>query len=128
MNILIIDDEQDILQMLSRLLERAGYTVFTANDGNEGIKIFESETIDLVITDIIMPDKEGIEVILHLLKKKEDCKIIAVSGGGYLSSHDYLETAREIGAIKTFSKPFNPTEIVRTINEILKNPTVGEVS
>lgn len=122
MKILIIDDEQDIIQMLSRLLVRSGYTVFSAVDGNQGIKVFEENDIDLVITDIIMPDKEGIEVILHLLKKKAECKIIAVSGGGYLSANDYLETAREIGAVKTFSKPFNPKDLLNTVNELLHHP------
>lgn len=121
MNILIIDDEQDILQMLTRLFERSGYNVLTALDGSKGIKLFEENDIDLVITDIIMPEKEGIEVILHLLKTKAECKIIAVSGGGYLSPHDYLETASEIGVLKTFSKPFNPKELLSTVNEMLKN-------
>lgn len=118
-NILIIDDEENITSMLRRLFERKGYTVFTACDGLEGIRAFKNNHIDLVITDIIMPEKEGVEVIFELQRSNSNCKIIAVSGGGYLNPQDYLSTAEEIGVSATFSKPFDTQELLAKVQELI---------
>lgn len=118
-NILIIDDEIDIITMLKRLFERKGFNVLTASDGVQGIEVFKENKIDLVITDIIMPEKEGVEVIFELHRDNPDCKIIAVSGGGYLNPQDYLSTAREIGVSATFSKPFDTQQLVSKVQELL---------
>ena len=119
-SILIIDDEQNITVMLQRFFERNGYHVVTANDGVEGIKKFKENHIDLVITDIIMPEKEGVEVIFELQRFNSDCKIIAVSGGGYLSPDDYLSTVEEIGVSATFTKPFDTHELLAKVEELLR--------
>jgi len=117
--ILVIDDEEFVAKMLAKLLTRAGYKVFVALNGTDGISIFEREPIDLVITDIIMPDKEGFEIIFKLKSVEPDCKIIAISGGGRINPATYLSTAKEIGAIKTFTKPFDLKELVSHVNELL---------
>lgn len=118
-NILIIDDEESITYMLKRLFERKGYNVLTACDGIEGIRTFKNNPIDLVITDIIMPEKEGVEVIFELQRANAKCKIIAVSGGGYLNPQDYLSTAEEIGVSATFSKPFDTQALLAKVQELI---------
>lgn len=117
--ILIIDDEETIVKMLAKLLTKAGYRALTAIKGADGLSLFEREPIDLVITDILMPDIEGFEIIFKLMSIEPDCKVIAMSGGGRINSSNYLTTAEEIGAIKTFSKPFDLKELVAFVNETL---------
>ena len=118
--ILLIDDDAGFREMLHEMLEREGLTVYSAADGAEGIKIFKKEKIDLVITDIIMPEKEGLETILELRKDAPQVKIIAISGGGRSQPGDYLRTAKYFGAFKTLSKPFSKLEILEAIDEVLK--------
>ena len=117
--ILIIDDEPYILLMLKKMLERAGYEVDLASNGREGMAVFEQNSADLVITDIIIPDKEGLELILEMKKKRPELKIIAMSGGGRISPESYLECARHFGAEKVFQKPFRQKEIVSAVKELL---------
>ena len=117
--ILVIDDEPYILLMLKKMLEKAGYMVDLASNGREGLELFEKESADLVITDIIMPDKEGLELILEMKKKSPGLKIIAMSGGGRISPESYLECASHFGAEKVFQKPFKQKEIVSAIRELL---------
>ncbi len=102
------------------MVTREGYSVFSALDGAEGIKIFEKEKPDLVITDIIMPEKEGLETILELKKNAPEVKIIAISGGGRSLPDDYLRTAEYFGADKTLTKPFSKSELLQSIAEVLK--------
>jgi YesN/AraC family two-component response regulator len=117
--ILIIDDEPYILLMLKKMLERAGYQVDLASNGREGMALFEKDSADLVITDIIMPDKEGLELIIEMKKKSPELKIIAMSGGGRISPESYLECARHFGAEKVFQKPFKQKELVTAVRELL---------
>jgi len=117
--ILIIDDEPYILLMLKKMFEKAGYAVDLASNGREGMALFEKHTVDLVITDIIMPDKEGLELIREMKKKQPGLKIIAMSGGGRVSSESYLECARVFGAEKVFQKPFTQKELVTAVKELL---------
>jgi len=117
--ILIIDDEPYILLMLKKMLERAGYEVDLASNGREGLDLFEKETADLVITDIIMPDKEGLELIIEMKKQKPGLKIIAMSGGGRISPDSYLECATYFGAEKVFQKPFRQKELVSAVRELI---------
>ena len=117
--ILVIDDEQYILLMLKKMLERAGYDVDIAINGEEGMRYYQKYPADLIITDIIMPEKEGLETIRELKSYNPDVKIIAISGGGRVDSKEYLESARLFGALKVFSKPFNQGEIVNAVQELL---------
>jgi two-component system cell cycle response regulator CpdR len=117
--ILIIDDEPYILLMLKKMLERAGYEVDLASNGREGMELFEKDSADLVITDIIMPDKEGLEIILEMKKQRPELKIIAISGGGRISPESYLECARHFGAEKVFQKPFRQKELVSAVRQLM---------
>lgn len=118
-HILIIDDDKDFRQMLQEMLEREGYTVSSAVDGAEGIKLFKNKAADLVITDIIMPEKEGLETILNLRQDYPDVKIFAISGGGRTHPGNYLITAKHFGAMKIFMKPFNKNELLEAIREVI---------
>jgi len=93
--ILIIDDDAQILKMLRQILEREKYHVTEASNGKEGLRLYRENPADLVITDIIMPEKEGIEIIIELKRDYPDVKIIAISGGGRINPEDYLDIAKK---------------------------------
>ncbi|HDS08249.1 MAG TPA: response regulator [Bacteroides sp.] len=117
--ILIIDDEPYILMMLKKMLEKAGYDVDLASNGREGMELFQKEPACLVITDIIMPEKEGLETIREMKRLSPDLKIIAMSGGGKISAENYLETASIFGATKIIEKPFTQNEMVSAVKELI---------
>jgi DNA-binding NtrC family response regulator len=117
--ILIIDDEATIRDLLVKILEREGYKTITAADGKEGIRIFRENPADLIITDLIMPEKEGIETIMELRRDFRDVKVIAMSGGGKIEPETYLQIAKTIGVIETFAKPFDRKEVLKTVQELL---------
>jgi len=118
--ILVIDDEADLRAILRQILERAGYEVVLASNGKEGIRHFSEMPADLVITDIVMPEKEGIETIMDLKRNFSGVKIIAVSGGGSVGPEKYLSLARALGASRTFDKPFSMKELLRAVRELLE--------
>lgn len=117
--ILIIDDDTQLSSMLKQLLERHGYDVLTASDGNQGIKMFHEKGADLIITDLIMPGKEGIETIAEISQDFPDVKIIAISGGGRLKPDNYLNLAETFGAMRSFTKPVDRKELLSAIEELL---------
>ena len=119
-NILIIDDDNQFRTMLRKMVERNGYEVVEASDGKEGIKLYRKNPTDLIITDLIMPEKDGIETIQELRKDFPDVKIIAISGGGRLGPHDYLHLAKMLGAQRTLTKPIELDELLKAIEELLK--------
>jgi YesN/AraC family two-component response regulator len=118
-HILIIDDDPQILDMLGQTLKREGHEVVEALDGKEGLKLYRENPTDLIITDIIMPDKEGIETIIELQRDFPDVKIIAISGGGHNDPHQYLYIARMLGVQKTFTKPIAREELLKAASELL---------
>ncbi|HER08854.1 MAG TPA: response regulator [Bacteroides sp.] len=117
--ILIIDDEPYILMMLKKMLEKAGYETDLASNGKEGMDLFKKDPSDLVITDIIMPEKEGLETIREMKRIHPHLKIIAMSGGGKISAENYLETASIFGATRIIEKPFTQNEMVSAVNELM---------
>lgn len=119
--ILVVDDEPQVRKMLKKLLEREGYEVAEAPDGREGVKRYEEAPFDLVLLDIVMPEKEGIETIRELKSSHPDVKIIAMSGGGKGSAEGYLDMAKILGAIHTFAKPVMPEKLLETIRSVLKS-------
>ena len=121
--ILIIDDEPQIRSMLKLMLEREGYEVAEAPDGIEGIRIYRQNPADLIITDLIMPNKDGIGVIIDLKKEFPDVKIIALSGGGLNKPEGYLKGAKKLGAACTLTKPIDRGEMLRAIKDVLKSPS-----
>jgi len=117
--ILIIDDDHHILLMIKKMLERAGYDVDLASNGKEGLELFKRIRADLVITDIIMPEKEGLETIREMKRLIPDLKIIAMSGGGKISADNYLETAKIFGASRVLQKPFSQKTMVMAVIDLL---------
>ncbi|MEE8398539.1 MAG: response regulator [Desulfobacterales bacterium] len=117
--ILVIDDEPKMRKMLRQMLEKKGHDVIEAADGNEGVRSYRENLPDIVITDLIMPDKEGVETIIELRDAFPDVKIIAISGGGKNTPESYLQSARELGAMRTFAKPINMTELTDAVDELL---------
>jgi DNA-binding response OmpR family regulator len=117
--ILIIDDEVHILLMLKKMLERAGYEVDIASNGTEGLDLFRKDLPDLVITDIIMPEKEGLETIREMRKENAELKILAMSGGGKISAENYLDTAKIFGASGIIEKPFNQSRLLSIVEGLM---------
>ncbi|MFH0823206.1 MAG: response regulator [Pseudomonadota bacterium] len=117
--ILVIDDDDLVLSMLGRVLENAGHVVTVASNGEVGIRLFREQPTDLIITDIIMPEKEGWETILELRGEFPHVKIIAISGGGRQGPYGYLMLAKRFGAERVFSKPLKSEELLNAISELL---------
>lgn len=117
--ILVIDDDDQIRAMLKEMLVRGGYEVLSASDGNEGIRLYREKQIDLIITDILMPEKDGIEIIMELRQDFPEAKAIAISGGGHIDPENYLNIAKRAGAIRTLTKPFGMNEVLRVVREII---------
>ena len=125
--ILVFDDEPSILLMIKKMLEKAGHEVDLALNGKDGMELFEKNKPDLVITDIIMPIKEGLETILELRKKHPGLKIIAISGGGRISPDGYLPGAKLLGADMVFQKPLVQKEFMEAVSMLL-NKNKGKSS
>lgn len=119
--ILVIDDDDQFRMMMVEMLERKQFEVFAAADGEEGIQIWQNVNPDLVITDIIMPNKEGIETILELKRFNKAVKIIAISGGGRTNAKDNLRSAKLLGASLTLAKPFESSELLKAVIELIGN-------
>lgn len=116
--ILLIDDDDALRGVIAQSLEHAGHTVVQAADGRQGVDLFHATSIDLVLTDLVMPGKEGVETIIELHQKKPSLPIIAMSGG-MPRSNMYLEIAAKLGARRTLAKPFMPQELLAAINDTL---------
>jgi CheY-like chemotaxis protein len=117
--IYVFDDEPSILLMIKKMLGKAGHDVFTALNGREGMELFNNKKPDLLITDILMPEKEGLETIMELRKKYPDLKIIAISGGGRFGPEGYLPGAKLLGADLVFQKPLVQKEFLQAISSLL---------
>jgi DNA-binding response OmpR family regulator len=117
--ILLVDDNDEFREQSSQLLRRAKHTVITAANGNEAMRLVQDNAFDLVITDLIMPEKEGIETIVKMRKKNPTLKIIAISGGGLAAPEDYLVMARKLGAAQTLAKPFSGKELLTAVAGVL---------
>jgi len=118
--ILVIDDDEQVLDMLYQSLTREGYDVLRASNGEQGLRLYRQEPVDLIITDIIMPEKEGIETIIELRQDFPDVKIIAMSGGGRIGTKDYLHLAKIFGVQRTFTKPVAREQLLDAITELLE--------
>jgi CheY-like chemotaxis protein len=119
-SVLIIDDEPQIRSMIRLILERDGYSVMEAGDGVEGIRRFRENPADLIITDLIMPNKDGIGMIIELKKEYPDLKVIAMSGGGLNKPEGYLRGAKKLGASCTLAKPINRNDLLRVVKDTLE--------
>jgi YesN/AraC family two-component response regulator len=120
--ILLIDDDESVRTILYLTLVHAGHEVIEARNGREGLDLFRQGSVDLVITDIVMPEKEGFEVVMKIRKKNPTLKIIAISGGGLHNAAHYLHTAKLLGAAKVLAKPFSNETLMTAVNELLGLP------
>jgi CheY-like chemotaxis protein len=118
--VLVIDDNSDIRELIGFILRGAGYSaVELAGDGEAGLRLQRAQAFDIVITDIFMPNQDGIETIARLRKEFPAVKVIAMSGGGSRAKGDgYLFTAREIGAHAVLSKPFDADHLLDTVRSL----------
>jgi CheY-like chemotaxis protein len=117
--ILVIDDDDIVNDMIVQLLTDAGYEVEGASNGNRALTSMEARQFDLVVTDIVMPEKEGIETILAIRKKDKAIPIIAISGGGKLGPEHYLPLAKQCGAKYIFTKPFENRLFLEAVQKCL---------
>jgi DNA-binding NtrC family response regulator len=117
--ILVVDDELQIRTMLTQMLEQEGYAVHTAENGEEGMSLVGRYTFDLVITDMIMPVKDGLKFIMELVRDYPDMKILAISGGGAIKAERYLTMAGYLGDIATLEKPFKREMLLELVRKQL---------
>ena len=113
--ILVVDDDKPTREALRAMLEVSGYEIIEAENGEEGLSLYRQELPDLVIIDLIMPEKEGIETIRELKRDFPEAKVFAISGSGF----EYLLAASEFGALRTFMKPLHKDEIVAAVKDEL---------
>ena len=128
-SILIIDDDTDVREAIRDVLEHAGYAVDTAANGNEALECQRAQPAQVIITDIIMPEKNGIDTITDIQEEFPAVKIIAISGGGgfgrptyhpqAIKTTAYLAAAKEAGAERVFAKPFDRKELIQAVEDLL---------
>ncbi len=119
-SILLIDDDESVRAMLRDTLAHFGHTVIEARNGKEGLELFDHVQADLLITDIVMPEKDGLEVLMEVRRRHSRVNIIAMSGGGRVSAAaDYLQTAKLMGVTKVLTKPFSSETLMAAVNALL---------
>jgi DNA-binding response OmpR family regulator len=123
--ILVVDDDEQLRRLLERILEREGYVVVTASDGRAALRALDDAPVDLVVTDLIMPEMEGIETIRSVRSRHPDARIVAVSGGGRAGALGILNAAAHLGADRTLEKPFTPGQLVAVVREVLGETPPG---
>jgi CheY-like chemotaxis protein len=119
--VLIVEDDKELREMLKMSLLRRGFTVLEAANGKEAITRFKPAITDLVVTDLIMPEEDGLKVVIKLREIKPTIKLIAISGGGKVGPGSYLNLAKALGADAIFSKPFSLNDLVTKIEQLLDN-------
>jgi CheY-like chemotaxis protein len=118
--VLVIDDDSSMRGTIRKILEREGHEVFEAHDGRKGLEVFRRHGADLVLTDLIMPEKEGIETIIELRAESEDVPILAMSGGEWLTAGEgRLQDAQALGANASLAKPFTVDQLRRAVASLL---------
>ncbi len=120
-HVLVVDDDKAVNETIRIILEDGGHEVTTAINGIVACKELEKQTFDLLITDILMPDKDGLEILIEARTQWPDLKIIAISGGGRVWPGTFLNTAKGLGATSVMQKPFSSTELTLKVDQILQN-------
>lgn len=118
-SILVIDDDPWVLKIFQQILEGEGHQVITASNGQEGLDTFRQTPTDLIITDMVMPVKDGLKFIMELEKEFPHVPTIAISGGGVIEPERYLTLAESIGTRKTLVKPVSKDELLEAVNAVL---------
>lgn len=120
-DILIIDDDDGVRRVLEKILTRAGHRALCAADGQAGMRLLEDESPDLVITDVYMPEMDGIELLINIREADAELPIIVVSGGGFAPADFVLEDASQLGADAILSKPFERAVVLDTVRRVLRD-------
>ena len=120
--VLLVDDDDLSRGAVHKMLERAGYAVHSTSKGSEAIVRYKTERSDLVITDLIMPDTDGLEIIQELRRMDPAVRILAISGGGRVDAEEYLSVARKFGALEVLPKPFTGQELKQAVERALAHP------
>lgn len=118
--ILVVEDDDSFRRMLREMLEVAGHLVSEAENGDVGLAVYKKEPADLVVLDIFMPGKEGIETIIELRHHDPQAKVLAISGGGRHGHLQYLDQALQLGAQRRLAKPFSRDDFLQTVEELLE--------
>lgn len=118
--ILVIDDEEQVVKLIREVLEGGGHEIVEARNGREGMKLYEAKPTDLVITDLVMPEQEGLETITALRLRFPAVKIIAISGAQQKLDLDLLYVAEKLGALRTLEKPFDIHRLAGLVKELLQ--------
>lgn len=118
-SILVVDDESELRDVVAQVLQTAGHRVVQAGNGAEATKLFAREHFDIVLTDVIMPEKDGMQVIAELRTKRPGVRIIAMSGGGHVPRDQYLKLASALGAHAALEKPFNNQALLAAVQKVL---------
>jgi CheY-like chemotaxis protein len=119
--VLIVEDDKELREMLKMSLLRRNFTVLEAENGKAAITHFKPLITDLVVTDLIMPEEDGLKVVIKLRELKPSIKIIAISGGGKVGPGSYLNLAKALGADAIYSKPFSINDLIAKIEQLLEN-------
>jgi CheY-like chemotaxis protein len=117
--ILLVDDDIQIRRLLENILATEGHRVQSAGDGAEALHMVHETAFDMMVTDLVMPEKEGLEIIREVRREFPLIKIIAMTGGGYGSPSEYLALARAFGVEKTLLKPFSRDDIITAVSQVL---------
>lgn len=118
-SILVVDDEPELRDLIGRVLIGAGHRVTCAENGEHASRLLSGETFDVVLTDVIMPEKDGMQVITELRRKHPGVRVIAMSGGGHVPRDQYLKIAKGLGAHAVLEKPFDNVELAQAIASVL---------
>lgn len=119
--VLLIDDDPALLWLMGQAFGAAGYTIKSAENGRKGLRLLDAYKPDLVVTDIVMPEMEGIAAILEIRRQPKPPKIIAISGAGPGGRRNYLKWAKHLGADEVLAKPFRMSQIVALSNRLIDN-------
>lgn len=117
--VLVVDDEEPVREVIREMLSGAGHRVLEAQDGDEGLRLCRTFQPDAVVTDILMPKKGGIVLISELVKERPGIRILAISGGGRDGRLNFLSTARTFPGVRTVRKPFDRSEFLRAVADLL---------
>ncbi len=120
--VLLVEDDTLLRESLRIALQEAGHAVLPAANGAAALSMLDNSVPDIVISDILMPETDGLELIMRVRKARPDVKIIAISGGGRTRNMDMLSYAREFGAHATLAKPFLPRQLLSAIEDVMRMP------
>ena len=120
--ILVVDDDELLRGTVVTVLQRAKHTVLQAGDGLKALEVLSANAVDLVVSDIVMPEVDGIGLILAMRKRHPKLKVVAMSGGGRTRNRDFLRMASALGAHATLPKPFTPDQLLAAVEAALQAP------